>query len=79
SDSQYNNTEHFSFAIPTTGQYTLRVRWTGEMFDNVGNMNTDQYGLAWSTTLANVPEPSSLMLLLALMPWGIGRRIGRHS
>jgi Subtilase family len=77
SDSLYNNTEHFFFTIPTTGEYTLRVRWTGELFDNVGDPNIEQYGLAWATTLASVPEPSSLVLLIALIPWGLGRRF-RH-
>ena len=62
SNSRYNNTEHFNFAIPTTGEYLLRVRWTEEMFDNVGDLNIEQYGLAWSA--ASVPEPAALVLLL---------------
>jgi hypothetical protein len=62
SDSRYNNTEHFQFAIPTSGDYMLRVRWVEELFDNVGDANVDQYGLAWSTTATNVPEPTSLVL-----------------
>ena len=48
SNSRYNNNEHFNFAIPTTGEYLLRVRWTEELFDNVGDLNIEQYGLAWS-------------------------------
>ncbi len=59
SDSRYNNTEHFSFAIPATGQYMLRVRWTEELFDFVGDANFTKYGLAWSTS---VPEPSAFVL-----------------
>ena len=62
SNSLYNNTEHFTFAIPATGQYMLRVRWTEEMFDIVGDLNIEQYGLAWSTT--SVPEPAAFLLLL---------------
>jgi hypothetical protein len=62
SNGRYNNNEHFNFAIPTTGEYLLRVRWTEEMFDNVGDLNIEQYGLAWSG--ASVPEPAALVLIL---------------
>ena len=78
SDSQYNNTEHFFFTIPATGQYTLRVRWTDELFDTVGDLNVEQYGLAWATNLASVPEPSCLMLLIAILPWGAAPRFKRR-
>ena len=57
SNSRYNNTEHFQFAIPTSGDYMIRVRWVEELFDTVGDANFDQYGLAWSTATTNVPEP----------------------
>ena len=66
SNSRYNNTEHFTFAIPAASQYMLRVRWTEEMFDFVGDLNVEHYGLAWSTT--NVPEPAALLMLLLAMP-----------
>lgn len=65
SNGRYNNTEHFKFAIPATGDYMLRVRWTEEMFDSVSDLNFEQYGLAWST---GVPEPTALVLLLVGMP-----------
>jgi hypothetical protein len=60
SSSRYNNTEHFTFAIPATGEYMLRVRWTDEVFDVVSDVNAEHYGLAWA---ANVPEPSTFVLL----------------
>jgi hypothetical protein len=61
SKSLYNNQEHFSFMLPKTGQYLLRVRWTSELFDLVGDTNSEHYGLAWSVA---VPEPETLLLLL---------------
>jgi hypothetical protein len=61
SKSTYNNFEHFSFAIPTTGDYLLRVRWTSELFDTIADTNAEHYGLAWAGVA--VPEPGSLMLL----------------
>lgn len=64
SNSRYNNTEHFAFSIPNTGQYMLRVRWTEEVFDLVGDSNFAKYGLAWSTTAAAIPEPTSVALLV---------------
>ena len=59
--SRYNNSEHFSFALPFTGEYMLRVRWTEELFDMAGDLNVEQYGLAWAAVA--VPEPATLILL----------------
>ncbi|HEX3601588.1 MAG TPA: S8 family serine peptidase [Lacipirellulaceae bacterium] len=72
SNGRYNNTEHFSFAIPTTGQYLLRVRWTEQMFAMIGSPLTDQYGLAWSTT--SVPEPASLVLAVFAIGFACSER-----
>jgi hypothetical protein len=44
----YNESEHFSFALPFTVKYALRVRWFREIFDTVGDANQEFYGLAWS-------------------------------
>jgi hypothetical protein len=77
SKSLYNDTEHFSFAIPATGQYTLRVLWNGEWFDTVGGLNITQYGLAWSGT-ASVPEPATIVLLISLIPLATGRGFARR-
>src|SRR5262249_15044183 len=48
SRSVYNSSEHFSFALPFTGEYALRIRWFGEVFDMVSDANQEVYGLAWS-------------------------------
>ena len=77
SNSRYNNNEHFNFAIPTTGEYILRVRWTEEMFDLVGDANIEQYGLAWASVA--IPEPTALVLaLLATAIFGNVHRRGEH-
>ena len=65
SKSRFNNSEHFKFAIPTTGQYILRVRWTEELFDVVGDVNVEQYGLAW---MVAVPEPGTLLMFATWAP-----------
>lgn len=61
SKSLYNNAEHFSFLLPRTSQYLLRVQWTSELFDFIGDTNSEHYGLAWFVA---VPEPGTLALLL---------------
>lgn len=62
--SAFNNTEHFSFALPAAGEYALRVRWWGEVFDFSNDLNLETYALAWSTRA--IPEPSAaLQLILA--------------
>jgi hypothetical protein len=68
SSSLYNESEHFSFALPFTGDYALRVRWFKELFDRVADANQEFYGLAWRTSSATaslaVPEPASFASLL---------------
>lgn len=73
SASIYNNVEHFSFTIPVTGEYMLRVRWAGELFDQFADVNSEVYGLAWAAVA--VPEPGALaMLLLAAVAVPFQRR-----
>ena len=54
SSSLYNESEHFSFALPFTGDYALRVRWFSEVFDMIGDADQEFYGLAWSA-VAGLP------------------------
>jgi hypothetical protein len=68
SASLYNNSEHVSFALPSTGDYALRVRWFDEVFDRIADADQELYGLAWRAGSGvgsiNVPEPTSAMLLV---------------
>ncbi len=48
SSSLFNNSEHFSFALPFTGDYALRVRWFKEVFNVASDVDQEFYGLAWS-------------------------------
>jgi len=54
SSSLYNESEHFSFALPFTGEYALRVRWFREVFDIINDADQELYGLAWSS-VAGLP------------------------
>jgi hypothetical protein len=79
SASLYNNSEHFSFILPTSGDYALRVRWFKEVFDRVADVDPELYGLAWSTaatlSAVAVPEPGSVVLLtMAAIACGMIRR-----
>lgn len=75
SDAAYINTEHFTLAVPETGDYFLRVRWVGERFDFINSTSQD-YGLAWSVTLAAAPEPGTIAFVLVggLITVGVARR-----
>ncbi len=46
--SSVDSVEHVRFDIPRTDHYLLRVKWTSEVFDNVGDVNETQFGIAWS-------------------------------
>ena len=59
--SAFNNSEHFSFALPTGGDYALRVRWFDDIFDLVTDVDQEFYGLAWSAVA--VPEPGTAALI----------------
>jgi hypothetical protein len=50
SKSLYNNVEHLSFTVPTSGHYLIRTVWSGEHWDFTGDVNNESYGLAWSCT-----------------------------
>jgi hypothetical protein len=63
SSSTFNNTEHLSFEVPTTGRYMLRVNWFQEIFDTVMSPNDVLFGLAWAGTAIPIPEPSSIVLV----------------
>ncbi len=55
-----DSVEHMHFTVDQAGQYVLRVRWTQELFDFVGDAQTEDYALAWEV----VPEPGTIILLL---------------
>jgi hypothetical protein len=67
SESFYNNVEHLTFTVPTTGRYGIRVEYGGNTFDNTTNniwgtnSYLQDYGLSWNAVA--VPEPGSLMLV----------------
>jgi len=72
SASPFNSSEHFSFAIPKTGDYLLRVKWDEEIFDVVDDVNNEDYGLAW--LIVPIPEPASWWLMIWAVVWCTGRR-----
>ncbi|MEY5012847.1 MAG: hypothetical protein RLY69_562 [Verrucomicrobiota bacterium] len=61
--STYNNTEMLRFDWLNAGRYGLRVSFDETVFDATGTVNSEYFGLAWSTTL--VPEPGSSLLALS--------------
>ncbi len=58
--SAFNNTEHLSFTLPSTGEYLLRVDWFGENYNFDGTVS-EPIGLAWAGTV--VPAPSGIALI----------------
>lgn len=54
SNSTVNNVEHLHYDVSTPGQYGIRVRWTSETYDLIGDLNAEDYGLAWSTLSADL-------------------------
>jgi hypothetical protein len=65
--ADYNNVQHLSFPVPDDGEYLLRIRWAGQLYDLTNPDPTvipgEDYALAWSN-LVPVPEPTSLTLFL---------------
>jgi len=69
--SIYNQVEHLSFILPTTGYYGLEVINAGDLY-NFSDATGEFYGLAWFIAL---PEPSTPeLLLLGLASMVIRRR-----
>jgi hypothetical protein len=44
----WDSVEHLYLNLPTDGRYLLRVNWTQEKFDYVGDVNTENFALSWS-------------------------------
>lgn len=68
--SPYSETEHLTFNLPVNGMYGLRVNYAGNVF---GSGTNEDYGLAWWGATA-VPEPATLLLVLALAPLALNHR-----
>jgi len=60
--STYNNTEMLRFDWLDAGRYGLKVNFENKVFDTTNAVNSEYFGLAWST--AAVPEPRSAMMVL---------------
>jgi len=43
----WDSVEHLHLLVPETGQYLLRVRWSGELFDVVSDPDSEDFALAW--------------------------------
>ena len=65
--SAVNVVEHLSFVVPAEALYEIEVTYPRNVF---GNLDAEQYGLAWHAVSA-VPEPSPV-LALGLMMVGMG-------
>ena len=61
SSALYTTSELFNYAIGTTGLYTLRVNYLGDIY-NLSGHGAVGYGLAWYGVQA-APEPASLAAL----------------
>ena len=80
SATNFNSVEHLFFKIGDTAQYMIRVLWSGEVWDLIGDTNSELFALAWSGTGTGdyltfdqtVPAPAAWILLwlgLALLLW----------
>jgi hypothetical protein len=71
--STYNNTEMLRFDWLSAGRYGFKVNFENKVFDTTDAVNSEYFGLAWSTTA--VPEPgSALMVLCGTMMFFLRRR-----
>lgn len=61
--STYNNSEMLRFDWLNPGRYGLRVNFENMVFDTTNSVNSEYYGLAWTTTV--VPEPGSALMVLS--------------
>jgi len=73
SASMFENVEHLSFTVPSTGEYMIRVNWKGELYDLVNAADQDEFGLAFYN---QVPEPGGLVGIVGI--FGLLRRKRRR-
>jgi hypothetical protein len=65
SESAYNTSEELHFALPSDGDYGIRVLYLDQLF---GTPQPETYGLAWNEFVP-VPEPAALTLIATALPW----------
>ena len=71
--STYNNTEMLRFDWLNAGRYGFKVNYENKVFDTTNAVNSEYFGLAWSTTA--VPEPGSTFIVLCgTMMFSLRRR-----
>ncbi len=72
SSSMYNNVEHLYLAIPSDGDYALRVLFFANTFDVTPNGDappSEDFGLAWQ-----VPEPGAMVWVVGVVMFGMRRK-----
>ena len=79
SDALFTTSQHFSFALPDSGSYFLRVVDDGVYSEWTGSEPSVAFALAWSDAGVNaVPAPSSFILAAtAAAPLGCWLRLRR--
>jgi hypothetical protein len=59
SQTTYNNTEFLRLNNLSSGQYAMRVLFTGQVYDTTGLNSTETFALAWTS----IPEPNGFILI----------------
>jgi hypothetical protein len=59
SQTTYNNTEFLRLTTLSSGQYAMRVMFTGQVYDTTGSINSETFALAWTS----IPEPNGFILI----------------
>jgi len=63
SKTSFSNTEHLHLLLGADGDYAIRVKWTGFLYNRVGDPSNIDYGLAWYATA--VPAPGVTLSFMA--------------
>jgi hypothetical protein len=59
SQTTYNNTEFLRLTTLSSGQYAMRVMFTGQVYDTTDSINSETFALAWTS----IPEPNGFILI----------------
>ena len=75
SASLYNNSEFLRFDLLAAGEYGLRVRFNGTLFDLTTNgIQSEAYGLAWRAVAVPEASTATLAAITACCLLGVRRR-----
>jgi len=79
SDAPITTSQFLAFALPSSGDYTIRVIWENQVYNLANSPHSSTYGIAWNVQTVPTPEPSVGLLFVTTITITLLRRPRRTT